>query len=364
MEPYTPAMLPLNSIDWGEHTTLIGKANIALGEYKGVLRGIINPLLLLAPLNLREAIISSRIEGTQTTMEEVMEFTADDSQSVYSERQKNAQEVLNYCTAMGVAIDSLESRPLCINTIRDTHRVLLTSVRGASKNPGEIRTEPNWIGPEGCTIDQAYFVPPEPSLIWDALTNWDDYLHKEDRDSLIQLAILKAQFELIHPFNDGNGRIGRMLVPLILYYKGLLSSPTFYISSYLEQHDKEYRESLRAISRDDDWNGWISFFLKAISEQAKENIDKAQAILDLYNEMKQLIPQIMSTKHHIPIIDTIFSATLINSNYFSERSGIPRTTVVLILQKLTENEILSIYRESSGRRGALYVFPRLLEITK
>jgi len=235
---------------------------------------------------------------------------------------------------------------------------------GANKNPGEIRTDLNWIGPEGCSIDQAFFVPPEPMLVLEALSNWENYLHEEERDSLIQLAILKAQFELIHPFNDGNGRIGRMLVPLILYYKGLLSSPTFYISSYLEQHDKIYRERLRAISREEDWNGWVSFFLQAIIEQARENIDKAQAILDLYNEMKQEIPQIMSTKHQITIIDTIFSATIINSNYFAETSGIPRTSVVWILQRLRESEILDIYREGSGRRGTLYVFPRLLEITK
>jgi Fic family protein len=136
MDPYIPAKLPLDSIDWSAHTNRIGRANIALGEYKGVLRGIINPLLLLAPLNLRDAIISSRIEGTQTTMEEVMEFRADEVQTVQSEKQKNAQEVLNYCHAMGAAASSLESKPLCINTIRDTHRILLASVRGGEQESG------------------------------------------------------------------------------------------------------------------------------------------------------------------------------------------------------------------------------------
>jgi Fic family protein len=198
----------------------------------------------------------------------------------------------------------------------------------------------------------------------DALSNWEEYLHSDEKDSLVQLAILKAQFELIHPFLDGNGRIGRMLVPLILYHKGILSRPMFYISSYLERNRDVYYERLRAISSEGDWNGWISFFLKALVEQAEENSRKAKAILALYNNMKQRVPDITHSQHSIQAIDTIFSRPIFNSAYFIKKSEINKMTAQRILREMKESGILIVSRERRGSRSALYEFSELIDITE
>ena len=153
---------------------------------------------------------------------------------------------------------------------------MLADVRGRHKDPGEIRRIQNYIAPPGTPIDQATFIPPSPERIMDALSNWEDYLYHAEKDPLVQLAVLKAQFELIHPFLDGNGRIGRMLVPIILYQKKILSQPMFYISAYLERNRDVYYDRLLAVSRDGDWNGWIAFFLEALARQSEENSQKAK----------------------------------------------------------------------------------------
>jgi Fic family protein len=261
-EPYTPEKLPIEGIDWDAHASLIGKANQYLGRYDGIIQTIVNPDILLAPLMIKEAELSSRIEGTTATLVEILHYEADSKERFTPEKGKEIQEVINYSEAMKFARSELKSRPLTINLIKGMHRILLTGVRGEEAEPGEIRRIQNYITIRGKKI----FTPPPPQLVLDALTDWEMYLHKEDRDPLVQLALLKAQFELIHPFKDGNGRIGRMLVPLILYNKGHLSNPTFYISAYLERNRSIYLDRLEDISQKKDWNSWISFFLGAIIE--------------------------------------------------------------------------------------------------
>ena len=161
-----------------------------------------------------------------------------------SPQVRDIHEIINYRKAMGAAVEKMAGRPFGINTIRELHRILLTGVRGRYKDPGEIRRIQNYIASPGTPIDQATFIPPSPEMIMDALSNWEDYLYETEKDPLVQLAILKAQFELIHPFRDGNGRIGRMLVPIILYHKKILSQPMFYISAYLERNRDVYYERL------------------------------------------------------------------------------------------------------------------------
>ncbi|MCJ7444071.1 MAG: Fic family protein [Methanotrichaceae archaeon] len=198
----------------------------------------------------------------------------------------------------------------------------------------------------------------------DALSNWELYLHSEEKDPLVQLAVIKAQFELIHPFLDGNGRIGRMLVPLFLYSKDILSKPTFYISSYLERNRDVYYERLLAISQLKDWNGWIYFFLNALVEQSEENSKKAMAIIDLYDKMKDQVPEVTRSKHSIQAIDAMFSRPIFNSNYFINKSGISKMTAMRILRGLTEHEILIVLRKAQGRKPAIYGFKQLLDITE
>jgi Fic family protein len=370
MEPYIPDSLPLKIIDWEMHVSLIGKANAALARYDGILLGIVNSQVLLSPLTTREAVLSSRIEGTQASLEDVLQYEADvgepseEGDGKDTPEIRDIHEIINYRRAMSAAVEETKKRPFGINTIRDLHRILLTGVRGRNKDPGEIRRIQNYIAPPGTPIERATFIPPTPPMIMDALSNWEEYLHSDEKDSLVQLAILKAQFELIHPFLDGNGRIGRMLVPLILYHKGILSRPMFYISSYLERNRDVYYERLRAISSEGDWNGWISFFLKALVEQAEENSRKAKAILALYNNMKQRVPDITHSQHSIQAIDTIFSRPIFNSAYFIKKSEINKMTAQRILREMKESGILIVSRERRGSRSALYEFSELIDITE
>lgn len=364
MEPYIPKSLPLKEeIDWGSHVTLIGKANATIARYDGILMGIVNPGLLLSPLLTNEAVLSSRIEGTQASLEEVLHYEADQEHPIVKEKREDIQEILNYRKALTAAVGELKTRPFCVNLIKDLHRILLTGVRGRDREPGEIRRIQNYIAPPGTPIERATFVPPAPPLVMDALTNWENYIHSEDRDPLVQLAILKAQFELIHPFRDGNGRIGRMLVPLVLYSKNILKSPMFYISAYLERNRSIYYDRLLAISQKEEWDEWISFFLKAIVEQATENGEKATSILDLYSEMKNSVPNITRSPYSIKAIDAIFSRPIFSTPYFVDFLGTNRMTSQRILDGLVKNDIISIIREGRGSRATIYGFPKLLSIS-
>lgn len=363
-EPYEPKKLPLDCIDWAEHVSMIGKANAALARYDGILQAIVNPEILIAPLINREAVLSSRIEGTQASLEEVLEYEADPNERVAPEKRNDIAEIINYRTALLLAEKELKEKPLHINLIKEIHAVLLDNTRGRDRNPGELRKIQNYIAKPGQPIEKAIFIPPYPFLVPDALSNWEKYLHSDEKDTLVQVAILKAQFELIHPFSDGNGRIGRMLVPLILYNKGLLSRPTFYISSYLDQERDEYYRSLLSISRDDDWNQWISFFLHAINEQAIDNCRKARQILGLYDEMKEKVPEITHSQYAIPAIDAIFSRQIFTAADFTEISKVPAGTAHRLLRELNENDIIQVIREGKGRRASIYACVSLLQITE
>jgi Fic family protein len=263
----------------------LGRANRELALYAGTLYGVPNPDILLSPLTTQEAVLSSRIEGTQATLGEVLKFEAGQEMTDESKRQ-DIREIINYRRALWAAEKGIKERPFNLNLLLQLHDMLLESVRGRNKARGLFRTEQNWIGPPGSPIEKASFVPPAPLFLKDHLDNWEKYYHAEERDPLVQLAILHAQFEVIHPFLDGNGRLGRMLVPLFLYEKQLLSRPMFYLSSYLEAHRAEYVERLRELADPDSWNRWSDFLLRAIAQQATENATTARAIIALYERLK------------------------------------------------------------------------------
>jgi len=363
LEPYEPMSLPLNCIDWTSHVNLIGKANASLARYDGIMQGIINPNVLLSPLIIGEAVSSSRIEGTQASIEEVFEYEADPKEEGLFEKHDDIHEVLNYRKALFEANSLLKEKPLHINMIRRLHYVLLTNVRGRDKEPGEIRRIQNYIAAPGSPIEKATFVPPLPSRVPDALSEWERYLHSEEKDPLVQLAVLKGQFELIHPFRDGNGRIGRMLIPLILYSKGLISKPAFYLSSYLDKNRDSYYDALQGISKDEDWDSWISFFLTALVEQSQDNCTKANNILHLYDEMKQIVPEITHSQYSISAIDSIFSTPIFNTSMFIQKSGIPKMSAVRVLNQMSSNDIITTIRKGTGRRPTIYSFRRLMDIT-
>lgn len=364
MNPYEPERLPLDSIDWSAHVTLIGQANATLARYDGMLQSIVNPAVLLLPLTTQEAVLSSRIEGTRASMEEVLEYEADPREAIEPSRHADIQEIINYRTAMGEAVAELETRPFSLNLLKRLHEILLDSVRGRDKARGRFRRSQNYIAPPGEPIERATYVPPVWEQVEPAMDNWEKYLHADEKDQLVQLAIAKTQFELVHPFLDGNGRLGRMLVPLFLSEKGLLSTPMFYMSAYLEQNREIYYHRLGAISRENDWNGWTHFFLAALIEQARSNTKKTQGILSLYERMKQDVPRVTRSQYAIRAIDTLFDRPVFRSTDFVQRSGIPKDSALRILGELKKNGLISDLRPGGGRRAAVMIFPELMQITE
>ncbi len=361
MKPFQPHILPLSNIDWADLVEQIAQANRELGNLRGTLKGIINPSVLLSPLTLREAVLSSRIEGTQATLQEVLFFEA--IPDAENPKRHDIQEIINYRKTLAAAEKMIQEKPVHLNMIKDLHSILMDSVRGDGQRPGEFRSIQNWIGPKGCTIDQAYFVPPDIETMQSSLSSWERYWHSDERDLLVQLAILHGQFEVIHPFRDGNGRMGRVLIPLFLTERNAMDKPVFYLSEYLESHRSEYYSRLRAISEENDWDGWIRFFLQACTIQSIAIRNKAEKIIDLYENMKREIYSLNST-HGLPALDTLFTMPLFSSSDFEHYSGIPKASANRLLNLLQEKEIIKINIEGQGRRPNTYLFPELIEITE
>ena len=358
MQPYVPDALPLANLDLTRIVRKLGPANAALARYDGLLQGIVNASVLLSPLTTTEAVLSSKIEGTQATVDEVLEFEA--GMEFRGEKAADIQEVVNYRKTLTLAKETMAERTITLALIRQMHGVLMDSVRGSNKSPGEFRGDQNWIGPAGCPVERATFVPPSPLQLLDHLQAFEAYLGVEDFDVLAQTAVVHAQFELIHPFKDGNGRIGRLMIPLFLYQKRALASPMFYLSEYLESRRELYYERLRAISAEGDWTGWIEFFLDAIVAQARSNTDKVRQIMALYEEMKQRVADLTRSQYAIQVLDALFDRPIFQSSDFIQRSHIPKESAAPILRRLREAEILHPIREASGRRPAILVFRDLL----
>jgi Fic family protein len=354
---------PPDQLDWPRLLPLIGPANAAVARYEGVLHGIPNPNVLLSPLTSQEAVLSSRIEGTQATLGEVLEFEAEGEPNDESTPKKaDIHEVLNYRKALTEATRLLDQLPLSQRLVKQVHAVLMQGVRGRNKAPGEYRRIPNWIGPTGCTIENARFVPVSADHLDDAMSKWENYIHESAPDLLVQLAIVHAEFEAIHPFLDGNGRLGRLLVPVFLVTKGLLSRPNFYLSEFLEAHRDEYYDRLLAVSSEGDWTGWCEFFLKAIIAQAESNQKKAQAILTLYQERKDWVVNVTRSQYAVRALDWMFARPIFRTSDFAASVDIPAPTAARILRVLRDEGMLSELRPAAGRRAAVLAFDHLLDI--
>lgn len=364
MTPYVPDTLPLTDLDYRLLLPLVGQANAALARYDGLLQGIPNPAVMLSPLTTQEAVLSSKIEGTQATVDEVLQQEAGLLQE--GEKYKDIQEISNYRLALFKAREYLRDYPIRLAFVRELHRILMSSVRGQDKNPGEFRRDQNWIGRQGCTIEQASFVPPNPLQLPDFLQAWERYLDSDDVDFLIQTAVVHAQFELLHPFKDGNGRIGRILIPLFLYQKRALSQPMFYLSEYLETHRDEYYARLKAISAEQGWDGWIAFFLRATIAQAGQNTRRVMAIMTLYDEMKLAIQETTHSQYSVHLLDAIFSKPVFRTSDLAQRLtadyGIHEKTAPALLRQLKAAGILRELQAGSGRRAATFCFPRLINV--
>ena len=352
---------PEDRLDWSKLIPLLGPAAAAVARYDETLAAIPNPDVLLSPLTAQEAALSSKIEGIRATLGEILRFEA--GQKVGSPQRRNdIEEILNCRMAMRDAVTLLQDAPLSTRVVLEAHRALLDGVRGRNKMPGELRRIPDWIGRPGSTIENATYVPVGADRLSRGMSKWERYMREDAPDRLVQLAVLHAEFEVLHPFLDGNGRIGRMLIPLFLWKRGFIRQPVFCISAYLEARRECYFAGLLSVSRDDDWTGWCRFFLEAVQAQAEEDARKVREILDLYEDTKRRVAAMTRSPHVAHALDAIFRQPVLGSTGFAKTAGIPGRTARRILDVLHEGEVLELLDAGGGRRQRFFLFRPLLHL--
>lgn len=331
---FVPSPLPPKISLGLELLKSLSEADYALGRLAGLGHNIPNPALLIRPFMRKEAVLSSRIEGTQADLKDVM-FLEAVQQSLPGFEPKptsDAQEVLNYVKALEWTLAQLDEFPMSLRLIREAHRRLVAGVRGDYAAPGEFRSTQNWIGPAGCTLEQATYVPPPPHEMQDALAAFERYLHSGNSyPALIRLGLIHYHFEAIHPFIDGNGRVGRLLLTVLLCQWDLLPQPLLYLSAFFERHRDEYYALLLAVSEQGHWEAWLRFFLKGVAEQAVAATTTAARLLDLKRALTGRVSQASTSAQALRLVDELFStpiltikqaAGLLESNYQATRRAI------------------------------------------
>ena len=363
MQPAIPESLPIAHLDWELLIPAMGRANRAISEFSGLLRYLPDASLLMSPLAMREAVLSSRIEGTTATVTQVLRFEAGE-EAAGEESRRDIEEVVNYRKTLRLAERELHKKPFCLNLLLTLHESLMTSVRGQNKAPGQFRRVQNYIGRHGAPIERAEFIPPSPPVMLSALGEWEKYYHHEDKDTIVQLAIIHAQFEFLHPFLDGNGRLGRILVPLFLFNKGILNTPTFYLSEYLDEHREEYVDRLRELSHSKEaWTRWCLFFLEAVTTQAQWNIDRVQRILHLQQKLRDRMFELTNSRFAIALLDAMFTQPIFQANALSSRKDMPSHVMVTrLLRKLVDDGTLKLLVTGSGRRPSVYSLHELVRL--
>ena len=369
MKPYIPNKMPFRpNIDYNELAVQLLKANASVSKYDGMLEErMINEEIFLNPLTKKEAVLSSKIEGTQVTLTEILELEAEEGITSVKNKYDDFIEITNYNKAVVYAEKELnEKGKISLWVIRNIHKILLNGARGENMTPGEFRTDQNWIGRPGSKLEEATFVPVPPEILLNCLEELEKYMCEyEEMSKLVQAAIIHVQFEKIHPFKDGNGRIGRMLVPLFLYNQKVISRPVIYISEFFEENREEYYDKLANVNNENQkgWIEWILFFLKAIDTQANRNISKIRELQKLYEDYKLRINDILNSKNSIYIVDAIFEFPIfkINSLYdcVSKKTNIDKVTIQRYINRLEKEGI--ILAEKDKKRNRKYYFVKLIE---
>jgi Fic family protein len=331
---------------WTEDTVLsLSAADQALGRLAGVGQSLANPHLLIQPFLRREAVLSSRIEGTVAELTDLFLFEANESAE---QNAPDVHEVHNYVTALEDALKQLRHYPLTLNKIRNIHKTLMRGVRGQEKTPGEFRRRQNWIGRGDCPIERATYVPPPPETLMSCLDAFEKYLHAPTRlPHLVRLAMIHYQFEAIHPFNDGNGRIGRLLITLLLCLEQTLPQPLLYLSAYFEEHQQAYYDHLLNVSRDGRWTEWIIFFLEGVREQAEDAIVRSNKLLALRDEFRKVVQRLGAPSRMLELVDHLFEAPVISVADVHRLLPVNPRTALGYVNKLVE---LNILKEITGRR--------------
>lgn len=366
---YHKGQFPPGILRFEELINPLSRAASALARYDTRLEGLHNKELLLAPLRNTEAVVSSRIEGTVATLDEVLKIQADadesgsDQADQTSGYREEAIEVFSYTRAMkyaqGLITDGL---PICSRLIKEAHSRLLFFGRGADKTPGVYKKDQNYVVDK--RRKKILFIPIGPGDLEDGIARLENYIHDERIDPLIQTAVTHVEFEALHPFKDGNGRLGRMLIPLNLWQKGKIHAPHFYVSGAIEERRDEYIDRLRATSADAEWTEWIIFFLEIIEQQANANVAITDRIATLYDEMRERFRVTLASQWSPVALDYIFGRPVFWNSSFTAGSGIPSQTAHRLSRTLIDNGLLTVLEPASGRRAALLAFTPLLDIVR
>ena len=364
--PYHYGKFPPQSLDFRQIIKPLSTAASALARYDQMLKSMHSSDILLAPLRSQEAVISSRMEGTVSTLDEVLRLEAeqeDEGEAAQRNARSEAIEVYLYSRAMRIAQASMkEGAPLSSWLIRSSHKMLLGFGRGANLSPGEFKTEQNYLADKA--KKRVLFIPISPEALQSGLDEFFSFIQSDAWEVLVKTALAHLEFEALHPFKDGNGRIGRMIIPLMLWQSGAISEPNFYISGFFEQNKDEYIDRMRSVSSKDNWTEWVLFFLHALESQSNQNLKKAEQIRDLYEEMKARFRDVLSSRWTITALDFIFTRPVFRNNLFTNKAGIPPPTAYKFTRNLLEAGLLTTVASSAGRRPALYAFEPLLSLVR
>lgn len=346
-EAFIPATLPPDppvQVD-DEMLGLLSRADQALGRLDGIIKVVPDPDLFVGMYVRREAVLSSQIEGTQSTLQDLLEVELEPSRR---DRYGDVGDIVNYVAAMNYGLERLDELPLSLRLVREIHDQLLRDGRGARATPGEFRKTQNWIGPAGGTLHQATFVPPPVPDMHAALDNFEKFLHSDpSRPVLLDVGLAHAQFETIHPFLDGNGRVGRLLITFLLVHRGALRKPLLYLSYFFKLHRAEYYDRLMAIRRAGDWEGWLKFFLRGVATTSDEATYTAERIFELRERHRSLVLSENLGPNSLRLLSHLFARPIINVKLAATSLDAAFPTANRLISRFEE---LGLLREVTGQR--------------
>lgn len=339
----------------GPLQTELSQADRALGRLDGAVSSMPNPDLFVLMYVRKEAVLSSQIEGTQSSLQDLLAAEA----NLYGPagRARDVDEVVNYVAAMKYGLSRLSELPVSVRLFREIHAQLLEGVRGGAMMPGELRTSQNWIGPGGCTLNEATFVPPPPHVVPDALGDLEKFLHRQDDlPLLVKIGLAHAQFETIHPFLDGNGRIGRLLITFLLTERKVLHKPVLYLSHFFKRHRQEYYDHLQAVREQGDWEGWITFFLRGVAEVSAESTETVRRILVLREDHRSAITENLgrAAGNGHRVLDCLYDRPIVEVNDIRKITGISYPAANNLVARLAELGILIEITGYARRRRFRY----------
>lgn len=335
----------------------LADASMLVGRLAGEGRRLPNPHLLIRPFIRREAVLSSRIEGTQATLGELL---AAEAGAAVERSPDDLREVGNYVTALEHGIGRLQSLPMSLRLVRELHEHLMTGVRGGHATPGEFRRSQNWIGRPGETLAQAKYVPPPPDVLGEHLSAWEKFLHERMLPPLVHVALAHYQFEAIHPFLDGNGRVGRLLITLQLCERNILPAPLLYLSAFFEATRSDYYAGLRGVSENGDWEGWVQYFLNGVARQSEDALSRAERINQLLTNWREKLSGQAGTKVALQMLDMIGANPFLTPRGAEEELNLAYNTVMRAIGQLEKLKVLK--EVSEAKRDRVYCAKALLDI--